>query len=67
MPTNDVNVFMEIIKKYIFNKYGASQAMISEGGTHFYNPLLKALLYKYRVQYRITTPYHPQTSEQLRL
>ncbi|XP_022899357.1 uncharacterized protein K02A2.6-like [Olea europaea var. sylvestris] len=65
LPINDARVVVDFIKKYIFNRYGSSKAIISDGATHFRNWLFQAVLHKYGIQYRIATPYHPQTSGQV--
>ena len=41
------------------------RAIISDGGTHFYNKHMEALLAHYGVKHKIATPYHPQTSGQV--
>ncbi|XP_048426603.1 uncharacterized protein LOC125470890 [Pyrus x bretschneideri] len=35
-----------------------------DGGSHFCNQTIEALLKKYNVTYKVATPYHPQTSGQ---
>nr|XP_010313002.2 uncharacterized protein LOC101247782 [Solanum lycopersicum] len=39
-------------------------AIFNDGGSHFYNKLLKWILDKYGVLHNMNTPYHPQTSRQ---
>ena len=41
------------------------EAIISDGGSHFNNSHFQALLKKYGVHHRITTPYHPQANGQV--
>ena len=41
------------------------RAIISDGGTHFCNKHMEALLARYGVKHKIATPYHPQTSGQV--
>ena len=41
------------------------RAVISDGGTHFCNRNMEALLAHYGVKHKIATPYHPQTSGQV--
>ena len=41
------------------------RAIISDGGSHFNNSHFRALLRKYGVHHRITTPYHPQANGQV--
>lgn len=60
--TNDANVVIEFLKKYIFTRYGTPRAIISDGGKHFCNRHFEQLLGKYRVRHRVATPYHPQIS-----
>lgn len=52
-------------KKNIFSRFSTPRVIISNGGSHFCNCLLKALLEKYDVKHRVTTPYHPQSSRQI--
>ncbi|XP_070009906.1 uncharacterized protein [Nicotiana sylvestris] len=40
-------------------------AIISDGGSHFYNRAFGTLLAKYDVNYKVSTPYHPQASGQV--
>ena len=51
-----------MLKKIIFPRFGTPRALVSDGGSHFYNHVIEALLKKYEVTYKIATPYHPQTS-----
>ncbi|XP_072071911.1 uncharacterized protein [Arachis hypogaea] len=63
-PTNDNKVVMNFLRKHIFCRFGVPRAIISDGGSHFCNKPLEALLLKYGVKHRVATPYHPQTSGQ---
>ncbi|PIN21854.1 DNA-directed DNA polymerase [Handroanthus impetiginosus] len=65
VPNNDSKVVVNFIKKNIFTRFGTPRAIISDGGTHFYNRSFEALLSKYGVKHKISTPYHPQTSGQV--
>ncbi|RVW20398.1 putative mitochondrial protein [Vitis vinifera] len=47
--------------------YVSKWAIISDGGTHFYNRPFETLLAKYGVKHKVTKPYHPQTSGQVEL
>ena len=53
------------LRKHIFSRFGTPRAIISDGGSHFCNILLKGLLEKYGVRHNVATPYHPQTSGKL--
>ncbi|CAN6716212.1 unnamed protein product [Malus baccata var. baccata] len=48
----------------IFARFGIPRAIISDGGSHFCNRTFEALLRKYNVTHKVSTPYHPQTSGQ---
>ena len=57
----------KFLKEDIFSRFGVPKAIISDGGTHFYNKPFETLLAKYGVKHKIATPYHPQTSGQVEL
>ena len=67
MPTftNDARVVKKMLKKVIFPRFGTPRALISDGGSHFCNNVIEALLKKYGVTHKVATPYHPQTSGQV--
>ncbi|XP_073129591.1 uncharacterized protein [Henckelia pumila] len=58
-------VVLKFLKKNIFNRFGTPRAIISDGGTHICNKLFDKLLKKYGVKHKVSTPYHPQTSDQV--
>ncbi|CAN6576577.1 unnamed protein product [Malus baccata var. baccata] len=62
--TNDSKVVTDFVKSNIFARFGMPQVLISDGGSHFCNRTIEALLKKYNVTHRVSTPYHPQTSGQ---
>ncbi|CAN6543412.1 unnamed protein product [Malus baccata var. baccata] len=62
--TNDSKVALDFIKSNIFARFGISRAIINDGGSHFCNRTFEALLKKYNVTHKVSTPYHPQTSGQ---
>ena len=61
---NDAKIVIKFLKK-IFTTFGTPRAIISDGGSHFKNKSLEALLAKYSVHHKVATPYHPQTSGQV--
>ena len=67
IPTinNDAKVVKKMLKKIIFLRFGTPRALISDGGSHFCNHVIEALLKKYGVTHKVATPYHPQTSGQV--
>ena len=65
--TNDHRMVLKFLKDNVFSRYGVPKAIISDGGTHFYNKPFENLLAKYGVKHKVATPYHSQTSGQLEL
>nr|XP_025702609.1 uncharacterized protein K02A2.6-like [Arachis hypogaea] len=65
-PTNDNKVVMNFLRKNIFSRFGVLRALISDGGTHFCNRPLEALLMRYGVKHKVATPYHPKQTGKLR-
>jgi hypothetical protein len=63
--TNDRRVVVKFLKDIIFARFGMPQAIISDGGTHFYNRIFEQLMKKYFNTHKVSTPYHPQTSGQV--
>nr|GEY40751.1 hypothetical protein [Tanacetum cinerariifolium] len=63
--TNDHSVVLKFVKKNIFARHGIPKSIISDGGSYFKNFKFGKLLKHYRVNHRIATPYHPQTSGQV--
>ncbi|GJV00231.1 reverse transcriptase domain-containing protein [Tanacetum coccineum] len=62
--TNDALVVVKFLKS-LFARFGTPRAIISDRGTHFCNDQFAKVMLKYGVTYRISTAYHPQTSEQV--
>ncbi|KAM2585835.1 hypothetical protein TB2_046649 [Malus domestica] len=62
--TNDSKVVADFVKTNIFARFGMPRLLISDGGSHFCNRTIEALLKKYGVMHKVATPYHPQTSGQ---
>ncbi|KAM1782550.1 hypothetical protein ACFX11_041009 [Malus domestica] len=62
--TNDSRVVADFIRTNLFARFGIPRVIISGGGSHFCNRTIEALLRKYNVKHKVSTPYHPQTNEQ---
>ncbi|CAN6544146.1 unnamed protein product [Malus baccata var. baccata] len=62
--TNDSKVVTDFIRTNIFARFGMPRVIISDGGSHFCNRTIDALLRKYSVTHKVSTPYHPQTNGQ---
>ena len=54
--TNNHREVLRFVTRCIFARYGCSRVIISEGGSHFNNAHFQALLKKYGVHHRVTTP-----------
>ena len=65
--TNDHRVVLKFLKENIFSRFRVPKAIISDGGSHFYNKPFKNLMAKYGVKHKVATPYHPQTNGQVEL
>ena len=63
--TNDNKVVIKFLKENIFSRFGTPRAIINDNGTHFYNRSFEALMWKYAIIHKLSTPYHPQTSGQV--
>jgi hypothetical protein len=62
----DSKAVCKLFKTVIFPRFGVPRVVISDGGTHFNNEKLAALLTKYEVHnHKVTTPYHQQANGQV--
>ena len=55
------------LRNHIFTQFETPRALITNGGTHFYNKLVDNVLRKYGVRHRTTLAYHPQTNGQAKV
>ncbi|KAM2154893.1 hypothetical protein ACFX1Q_046648 [Malus domestica] len=62
--TNNSKVVADFVKTNIFVTFGMPRVLISDGGSHFCNRTIEALLKKYNVTHKVSTPYHPQIKGQ---
>ncbi|XP_024009399.1 uncharacterized protein LOC112084485 [Eutrema salsugineum] len=65
--TNDALVVLKMFKTIIFPRFGVPQIVLSDRGSHFINKVFEKLLRKQGVHHRVATPYHPQTSRQVKV
>ncbi|XP_077210832.1 uncharacterized protein LOC143846285 [Tasmannia lanceolata] len=63
--TNDHKVVVKFLKENILSRFGTPRAIISDRGKHFCNRPFEALMKKYGITHKLSTPYHPQTSGQV--
>ena len=61
---NNSKSFVDFVKFNIFARFGTPRAIISDGGIHFCNRIFWALLKKYSIIHKVSTPYNLQTSGQ---
>ena len=62
--TNDAKVVANFLRNHIFTRFGTPKALITDGGTHFYNKIIDNVLRKYGVWHQTALAYHPQTNGQ---
>jgi transposase InsO family protein len=48
-------------------RFGVPRYLITNGGSHFINGVLRKTLAKHGVDHRVGSPYNPQTSGQVEL
>jgi hypothetical protein len=58
---------IKMLKERIFLRFGVPRYLITNGGYHFLNGVLRKTSEKYGVDHRVGSPYHPQTSAQVEL
>jgi len=64
---NSYRTVVKFRKENILSRFGMPHAIISDGGSHFYNKPMAELMRKYGIVHKISTPYHPQTNDQAEL
>ena len=62
--TNDAKVVASFLRSHIFTRFGTPRALITDGGTHFYNKLIDNVLRKYGVWHWTALAYDPKTNGQ---
>ena len=50
------------IYEEIICRFGASQILQSDRGTHFVNEVIKELTEKFRIKHSLSSPYHLQSN-----
>ncbi|XP_027362583.1 uncharacterized protein LOC113870184 [Abrus precatorius] len=64
--TDDACV-VDFVKSHIFCRFGLPIALISDQRSHFCNCTMAALLRKFEVMHKVSTPYHSQTNGQAKI
>ncbi|XP_050387214.1 uncharacterized protein LOC126803449 [Argentina anserina] len=65
--TNDSRVVSEFLCSNFFFKFRTKRVMIIDGGSHFCNRTIEALLQNYGIKHKVSSPYHPQSSGQAKV
>ena len=63
--TNDASVVAKFLRSHIFTQFGTPRALITDGGTHFFNKMVDKVLQKYGVRHHTSLSYHPQANGQV--
>jgi len=63
---NDNKFVVRLLKENIFSCFRPFRVIISYNDTHFCNRSFEALMRKYVIAHKLSTPYHPQTSEKIK-
>jgi transposase InsO family protein len=56
---------LAFLVEYIFVRFGVPRELVTDGGPPFTSHKFEALLSKYHVLHRTTSPYHPQGNGQV--
>jgi hypothetical protein len=56
---NDHKTMIKFLKENIFSRFGIPRAMISDGGTHFFNKPFESLMKIYGITHKVSTPLSP--------
>ena len=64
---NDSKIVVKFLRENILSRFRIPQVIISDGGKHFCNRSFEFLMKKYGITYKVATPYHPQTNNQVEL
>lgn len=67
LPNNVVRSVTAFLKKNIFTRFGTPRAILSDGGSRFCYKAFAGFLEKYGVKHKVATPYHPQSSSQVKV
>nr|GEU59153.1 reverse transcriptase domain-containing protein [Tanacetum cinerariifolium] len=66
LPSNDARVVCKFLKN-LFAIFRTPRAIISDRGTHFCNDQFAKVMQTFGVTHHLATPYHPQTSGQVKV
>ena len=64
--SNDSKIIIKFLKENIFSHFGIPRAIINDQEIYFCNRSFAILMKKYII-HKLATPYHPQTSGQVKV
>ena len=67
LANNEGKSVTALLKKNISSGFGTPRAIIIDVGSYFCIKMFKVLLEKYGIAHYVDTPYHPQTSGQVKV
>ena len=53
---------IDFLYSEIFTHFGVPKEVVTDGGLQFVSHQFKTLIWKYHIQHRIASPYHPQAN-----
>ena len=56
--TNDNKIVVKFLKENIFSRFGTPRVIISNNDIHFCIRTFEALMRKYNITHKLSTPYH---------
>ena len=56
---------IDFLYSEIFTHFGLPKEVVTDGGPQFMSHQFEALLWKYHVQHKVASPYHPQANGQV--
>lgn len=59
---NDARAVLKALSRELIPRFGIPQEINSDRGTHFTNKTIQTLTQELGVQWKLHTPYHPQSS-----
>jgi len=65
LPTVTEHAVAKFLHEGIFTRFGILREIVTDGGTQFTSRFIEDLMEKYKIKYRVTTPYHPQANGQV--
>ena len=65
VPREIEQVVVDFLQENIFTRFGIPREIVTDQGTQFTSHLLTALVQQYKINHRLSSPYHPQANGQV--